>query len=125
VKLYSFFHNSDKLFANCQHTMGWTCKNTCDDHLKSKAHVKNKEKHRLSQSMPHQMTITSASATAGSRREFIQDFVAVYAESDIPLEKIRKLRPFLVKHCKQGGVLKLAVVVDETDARDCSVLNIT
>ena len=67
--------------------------------------MKNNEKHHLSQSMPLQTTITSASATADSRREFIQDFVAVYAESDIPLEKIRKLQPFLVKHCKQEGVL--------------------
>eukprot|EP00064_Thunnus_orientalis_P018340 superscaffoldBa00004194_g18438 len=55
---------------------------------------------------------------------------------------MKKLHPFLVKHCKQGGVLpgheqlmevvlqkihgkKFLVVVDETtDARDCSVLNI-
>uniref|UniRef100_A0A673XHB5 Uncharacterized protein n=1 Tax=Salmo trutta TaxID=8032 RepID=A0A673XHB5_SALTR len=37
--------------------------------------------------------------------QFIQDFVAVYAKYDIPLEKIRNLRPFLVKHCKQGGAL--------------------
>jgi hypothetical protein len=115
--------------------------------------VKNKEKHRVSQNMPLQTTITSASAD--SRQEFIQDFVAVCAESDIPFEKLRKPRPFLVKHCKQGGVLpedesslgqthlprvfdqhmtallqkirgkKFAVVVDKTtDARDFSVINI-
>ncbi len=27
------------------------------------------------------------------------------AESNIPLEKMKKLRLFLIKHCKQGGAL--------------------
>uniref|UniRef100_A0A8C7TD03 U1-type domain-containing protein n=1 Tax=Oncorhynchus mykiss TaxID=8022 RepID=A0A8C7TD03_ONCMY len=81
----------------CQHIIDWTRKNMYDDHLKSKAHVKNKEKHHVIQSMPLQTTITSA--------RFIQDFVAVCAESDIPLGKLRKLRTFLVKHCKQGGAV--------------------
>ena len=31
--------------------------------------------------------------------------MAVCAESDIPLGKLRKLRTFLVKHCKQGGAV--------------------
>uniref|UniRef100_A0A8C8FF57 Uncharacterized protein n=1 Tax=Oncorhynchus tshawytscha TaxID=74940 RepID=A0A8C8FF57_ONCTS len=97
----------------CQHTIDWTCKDMYDDHLKSKAHVKNKEKHHVSLSMPLQTTITSASASADSRRGFIQDFVAVCAESDIPLGKLRKLRPFLVKHCKQGG----AVLGNESSLR--------
>uniref|UniRef100_A0A4W5KEB0 Uncharacterized protein n=1 Tax=Hucho hucho TaxID=62062 RepID=A0A4W5KEB0_9TELE len=67
-------------FANSVNILliDWTRKNMCDDHL--------------NQSMPLQTTITS-------------DFVAVCAESDIPLEKLRKPRPFLVKHCKQGGAL--------------------
>uniref|UniRef100_A0A8K9WM41 U1-type domain-containing protein n=1 Tax=Oncorhynchus mykiss TaxID=8022 RepID=A0A8K9WM41_ONCMY len=85
-----YYESGDKLFCKfCQHTNDWTRNNTCDDHLKCKAHVKNKEKHRFSQSMPLQTTISSA------------NFVAVCAESD----KLRKLRPLLVKYCKQGGAL--------------------
>ena len=68
----------------------------CDNHLKSKAHVKNKEKHWVSQSMPPQMKVTSrpTSTSADSRQGFIQDFVAVYAESAILLEKLRKYNRF-------------------------------
>uniref|UniRef100_A0A8C7JTI3 Uncharacterized protein n=1 Tax=Oncorhynchus kisutch TaxID=8019 RepID=A0A8C7JTI3_ONCKI len=74
-----YYESGDKLFCKvCQHTIDWTRKNTCDDHLKSKAHVKNKEKHCVSQSIPLQTTISSASSSADSRRECIQDFAAVY-----------------------------------------------
>jgi hypothetical protein len=149
-----FYHSGNQLFCRvCQHTIDWKRKDTCDDHLKSKIHLKNSESR--SQGTALQTTITSTISSADSRVEFIEDFVAVCAASDIPLEKLKKLRPFLVKHCKQGGALpqnasslrqthlprvfdqhmtavlkqirgkKFAVVVDETtDARDCSVLNI-
>ncbi|XP_036978819.1 uncharacterized protein LOC119033181 [Acanthopagrus latus] len=55
---------------------------------------------------PLQTCITaSIFKSSDSRKEFVEDFVAVCAEADIPLEKMTKLRPFLLKHCKQGGAL--------------------
>ena len=43
-----FYASGDKLFCKCcQHTVDWTRKNTCDDHIASKSHVRNKEKHVL------------------------------------------------------------------------------
>ena len=83
----------------CQHTIDWTCTNVCDHHLK--ACVRNQAEQRGSQCTPPLTTITSASASTDWRREFIQGFVA---ESDIPLEKLRKLRPFLAKHCKREAL---------------------
>ena len=102
-----FYASGDKLFCKyCQRTVDWTRKDTCDDHVGSKVHEKNKKKHRASQSTAAlQTTITASSTSADARREFVEDFVAVCAESDIPLHKVKKLRPFLVKHCKQGGAL--------------------
>lgn len=82
--------------------INWTRKNTCDDHLQSKS---NRERQPSSKNSSLQQTLTSAATSTGARQEFVEDFVAVCAESDIPLEKIQKLRPFLVKHCKQGGAL--------------------
>ncbi|KAK9976412.1 hypothetical protein ABG768_021617 [Culter alburnus] len=118
------------------------------------SHVKNKEKYndKTSKATTSLQTCITAAAfkSSDSRKEFVEDFVAMCAEADIPLEKMTKLHPFL----KQGGALpenvsslrqlhlprvfeqhisvlqkihgkKYSVVVDETaDARDCSVLNI-
>uniref|UniRef100_A0A8C7NTZ0 U1-type domain-containing protein n=1 Tax=Oncorhynchus mykiss TaxID=8022 RepID=A0A8C7NTZ0_ONCMY len=102
------YESGDKLFCKlCQHTIDWTRKNTCDDHLKSKAHVKNKEKHRVSQSIPLQTTISSASSSADSRREFIQDFAAVYG-------RFNGHRPcLLLPEGIQGGS-------ERRDAQQCS-----
>ena len=88
------------------------------------------------------------------REDFILDYIKICTLADIPLEKTEKLRPFLLKHCKQGGAIPQAkflrteyiprlfgehfhalkslvtdtpvgIVADETtDIRDHSVLNI-
>uniref|UniRef100_A0A671S4G3 Uncharacterized protein n=1 Tax=Sinocyclocheilus anshuiensis TaxID=1608454 RepID=A0A671S4G3_9TELE len=85
-----FYESGQQLFCKFwQHTINGTRKNTCDDHLKSKAHI----------------TIASTATSSDARREFVEDFVAVCAESYILLEKM-KLLLFLVKHCKQGGISK-------------------
>uniref|UniRef100_A0A3Q2PIX1 Uncharacterized protein n=1 Tax=Fundulus heteroclitus TaxID=8078 RepID=A0A3Q2PIX1_FUNHE len=52
-----------------------------------------------------QTCLTHVFKSSDSRKEFVEDFVAMCAEADIPLEKMTKLRPFLKKHCKQGGAL--------------------
>uniref|UniRef100_A0A8C4X6I1 Uncharacterized protein n=1 Tax=Erpetoichthys calabaricus TaxID=27687 RepID=A0A8C4X6I1_ERPCA len=75
----SDFYNSGQLFCKfCQHTIDWTRKDTCNDHVKSKTHLKNKAKLRLK---------------------------VASIQSDILLEKMTKMYPFFIKHCKQGGAL--------------------
>ena len=71
--------------------------------MKSKVHLKNKAKSTAGKSL--QITTEATTKSIDARREFVEDFVAMCAEADIPLEKMKRIRPFLVKHCKQGGEL--------------------
>lgn len=64
--------------------------------------MKNKAK---SNGRALQVLLDVASKSQDDRRVFMEDFVAMCAEADIPLEKMRKICPLLVKHCKQGGAL--------------------
>ena len=51
-----FYQSGDQLFCRvCQHAIYWKRKDTCDDHLMSKIHIKNNE--RRSQGTPLQTTI--------------------------------------------------------------------
>nr|XP_057913311.1 uncharacterized protein LOC131107370 [Doryrhamphus excisus] len=102
-----FYVSGDMLFCTfCQHSVDWKRKNTCDDHLLSKSHLKKKETHSANASrQPRQTCVTASFKSADLRKDFVEDFVSMCAEADIPLEKLGKIRPFLVKHCKQGGAL--------------------
>ena len=43
-----FYASGDKLFCKCcQRTVDWTRKDTCDYHIASKSHVRNKEKQQI------------------------------------------------------------------------------
>ena len=42
------------------------------------------------------------------REDFILDYIKICTLADIPLEKTEKLKPFLLKHCKQGGAIPQA-----------------
>uniref|UniRef100_A0A3Q1GAW2 U1-type domain-containing protein n=1 Tax=Acanthochromis polyacanthus TaxID=80966 RepID=A0A3Q1GAW2_9TELE len=103
----NFFEMRKILFCKfCQHSIDWKRKNMCSDHIVSKSHVRNKEKfnNNASKTMSLQTCITASSfKSSDSRKELIEDFAAMCAEADIPLEKMTKLRPFLLKHWKQGG----------------------
>lgn len=105
-----YYVSGEMLFCKfCQHTVDWKRKNTCDDHLLSKAHMKNKERNRATNvckaNTLMQTSIAGSNKSADLRRQFVEDFVAICAEADIPLEKLEKLRLFMVKHCRQGGAL--------------------
>nr|XP_055073537.1 CGG triplet repeat-binding protein 1-like [Misgurnus anguillicaudatus] len=110
---HDFYVTGELLFCKfCQHSIDWKRKDTCTDHLLSKTHMKNKEKHKTASKATTsiQMCITAdAFKSSDARKEFVEDFVAVCTEADIPLEKMTKLRPFLKKHCKQGGALPESV----------------
>ena len=100
------------------------------------------------------VTIPTATISSKQRSNFVLDFTQMMVAADIPLEKTSKLKPFLVKYCKQGGTLPqnktlrtdyvpklytehveqlkkllkdepVAIVADETtDVRDHSILNV-
>ena len=52
-------------------------------------------------------------ASKDHRDEFVIDFVKMMTECDIPLEKAKRMKQFVVKHCKQGGALPREVKVKE------------
>uniref|UniRef100_A0A3Q1FEQ8 U1-type domain-containing protein n=1 Tax=Acanthochromis polyacanthus TaxID=80966 RepID=A0A3Q1FEQ8_9TELE len=105
----NFYVSREQLFCRfCQYFIDWKHKNMCSDHKVSKSHVRNKEKlnNNASKTTSLQTRITATTfKSSDSRKEFIKDFVAMCAEADFPLEKMTKLHSFLLKHCKQGGVL--------------------
>ena len=63
---------------------------TIKEHIKSKVHMR-----KISS-----MTLFKSKEI---RDEFILDFLKMCTLSDIPLYKIDKMRPFLLKYCKEGG----------------------
>ena len=101
-----------------------------------------------------QKTITTLFKSKEIRDEFILDFKKMCTLSGIPRRKIDKMRPFLLKYCKEGGSIpsvncirelhlpklfachfaalkaklaneSISIITDEiTDCRDHSILNI-
>lgn len=74
-------------------------KDTVDKHLRTVKHLKNKTTDINS---PIQRTIPSFENTISERERVNTDVVAAFTSADIPLEKIEKLKPFLLKYCKNG-----------------------
>lgn len=92
-----FYIENNKLYCiSCKHIVNHSRKSILDDHLKSKNH-KNK-KHN---SKTGQETATSSSS---EKHEINYDLVKAFAAADIPLEKVEKLQPFFLKHCKNGKI---------------------
>ncbi|PKC09395.1 hypothetical protein RhiirA5_398747 [Rhizophagus irregularis] len=77
-------------------------KDTVDKHLRTVKHLKNKTTDINS---PIQRTIPSFENTISERERVNTDVVAAFTSADIPLEKIEKLKPFLLKYCKNGGLI--------------------
>jgi hypothetical protein len=146
----------------CCHSIDMNRLDTIKDHLKSKNHVKRKSDSMSndnvspsqSKSQPRQTTISSMIKSKDLREDFVLDFVTLCTVADIPLEKVDKMKPFLEKHCSQGGTIPksdtlrglyvprafdihmdtlksilqdkiVSIIADETtDCRDHSILNI-
>ena len=75
-------------------------KNTVDKHLKTAKHLKNKGLNNSN--LLIQRTLPSFENTLNEKEKINIDVVAAFTSADIPLEKIEKLRPFLLKYCKNG-----------------------
>ncbi|XP_041480924.1 uncharacterized protein LOC121428390 [Lytechinus variegatus] len=164
----TFYADGGVMFCrHCSHSVDYTRSDTVKDHLKSKKHLKNKELKsnplltgsEQGPTIPaaaarRQTTLHSTMKSKDLREEFILDFVKCCTMADIPLHKVENMRPFILKHCKQGGALpkaetlrhlyiprqfkihlaalkevvkgaKVSVIADETtDIRDHSILNV-
>jgi hypothetical protein len=79
-------------------------------HIKSAKHEENKKKSNEKIKKDNAIRQTSIEGAIGKaetssnlRSEFNEDLLRILAVSNIPIEKVPLIRPFLLKHCKQGG----------------------
>ena len=82
---------------------------TIKDKLKSKKHRQRKDLKEAdtASSGRKQVTLTTLVKSKDLREEFV-DFIKMSTMVDIPLEKVERVRPFLLKYCKQAGTLPKA-----------------
>jgi len=77
-------------------------KSVVDKHLQTQKHENNKNNIRNSNRII-QKTIPSLVGNTLNEKEIINiEVVEAFTFADIPLEKIEKLKPFLLKYCKNG-----------------------
>ena len=77
-------------------------KSVVDKHLQTIKHENNKKNTNNSNQLI-QRTITSLVGNTLNERELINiEIVEAFTFADIPLEKIERLKPFLLKYCKNG-----------------------
>ncbi|PKY36079.1 hypothetical protein RhiirB3_457953, partial [Rhizophagus irregularis] len=80
-------------------------KSIIDKHLQTLKHENNKKNANNSNYLI-QRTIPSLTGNTLNEREKINiEVVEAFTFADIPLEKIEKLKPFLMKYCKNGGLI--------------------
>ena len=91
----------------CDHSVDCIRVDTIKDHLKSKKHLKKKDLKEAGSSGSgiRQVSLTTITKSKDLREEFVLDFIKMSTMADIPLEKVEKMRPFLLKYCKQAGTL--------------------
>ena len=75
-------------------------KDSVDKYLLTAKHLKNKNINNSNSSI--QRTLPSFEKTFNETEKINVDVVTVFTSADIPLEKIEKLKPFLLKYCKNG-----------------------
>ena len=77
-------------------------KSIVDKHLQTLKHENNKKNANNSNHLI-QRTIPSLTGNTLNERERINiEVVEAFTFADIPLEKIEKLKPFLMRYCKNG-----------------------
>eukprot|EP01022_Parablepharisma_sp_SALTPOND_P012765 TRINITY_DN16583_c0_g1_i6.p2 TRINITY_DN16583_c0_g1~~TRINITY_DN16583_c0_g1_i6.p2 ORF type:complete len:177 (-),score=12.58 TRINITY_DN16583_c0_g1_i6:208-714(-) len=82
----------------CNREINWKKEDTIKKHLRSDAHRKNKHGGK-------QLTLEKILSGTTSGSEIIDDFLSMMIQCDIPLYKVDKMRPFLKKHCIDGGFI--------------------
>ena len=84
----------------CDHSVDYVRIDTIKDHMKSKKHTQRKDQKEAGSSATthHQVTLTSMARSRDLREEFVIDFLKMATMADIPLEKVEKMKPFLLKY---------------------------
>jgi len=99
----NYILQNDTLWCRfCNVKVDHEVKSVVDKHLLTQKHENNK-KNSSNSNQIIQRTITSLIGNTLNEREIINiEIVEAFTFADIPLEKIEKLKPFLLKYCKNG-----------------------
>ena len=109
------YSDSGVLFCKfCDHSVDHVRVDTIKDHLKSKKHKQRKDLKEAGGSTGAQQVTLKSLKSRDLREEFVVDFIKMASMADIPLEKVEKMKPFLVKYCKQAGTLPQASTLRST-----------
>lgn len=81
-------------------------KDSVNKHIKTSKHLNNKNKNNNS----IQRTLPSFENTLNEREKINKEIVEAFTYADIPLEKIEKLKPFLLKHCNNGNIFLFYII---------------
>ena len=96
-----FYADGEVLFCKfCDHSVDYVRVDTIKDHLKSKKHRQRKDLKEAdtSSSGRKQVTLTTLVKSKDLREEFVLDFIKMTTMVDIPLEKVERMRPFLLNY---------------------------
>lgn len=93
----------------CGHSVSWEHKVSISSHINSKIHIKNKQNHEAAARNNYStQTLEEVLSVAESKKLVVKDLVKIFAEANIPLEKVNVLQPFLKKYCREGGAIPQA-----------------
>ncbi|RGB43301.1 hypothetical protein C1646_750051 [Rhizophagus diaphanus] len=80
-------------------------KSIIDKHLQTLKHENNKKNANNSNHLIQRIILLLTGNTLNEREKINIEVVEAFTFADIPLEKIEKLKPFLIKYCKNGGLI--------------------
>ncbi|PKK49100.1 hypothetical protein RhiirC2_803488 [Rhizophagus irregularis] len=87
-------------------------KDSVDKHIKTVKYLNNKNKNNSNSLL--QKTLPSFENTLNEREKINKEVVKAFTYADIPLEKIEKLNPFLLRHYNNGiNFLFLYIIIIE------------
>ena len=100
-----FYEDDSPLFCKfCCHSVNLKS-STIKDHLQSKSHKNKRDVQERSAPVLRQVTLPTVQK---SRSKFVTEFVKMCLASNIPLEKVDKMTPWIKKINPQGGALSSA-----------------
>ena len=105
------FHLENKtLYCKfCNHIVNHERKSVVENHINSPTHLKKKREVEAG-TEALQTTIPSIYQVRSEKQEINLHLVEAFTKADIPLEKIDKLKPFLINFCKNGKIFYLFVL---------------
>ncbi len=93
----------------CNHIVNHERKSVVENHINSPTHLKKKREVKADAEVL-QTTISSIYQVRSEKQEINLHLVEAFTKADIPLEKIDKLKPFLINFCKNGKIFYLFVL---------------